>query len=104
MSSRFTRIAAGTLLSGALFMGAGAAPAFADEGEDGNSNNSTQKNVAVQIGVSGPAIAVNTGSGSASATSGNVSQLLVQQNINHQKIDNSEKKVHMKKKANRGRW
>jgi hypothetical protein len=69
MSSRFARIAAGTLLSGALFVGAGAAPAFAAEGDDArDSNSSLPQNVNVypQINIGANiAIAVNKGDGHA---------------------------------------
>ena len=52
MSSRLARIGAGTLLSGALFLGGAAAPAFAVEGDDGD-NTITQSNKSnnVQIAV-----------------------------------------------------
>ena len=79
MSSRFVRIAAGTLLSGAVFVGAGATPAFAAEGDDArDSNIPLQHNVNItnsQINISANiAIAANKGDGNANEGDGNTNK------------------------------
>jgi hypothetical protein len=77
MSSGLVRIAAGTLLSGAVFVGAGATPAFAAEGDDArDSDSSLQHNVTIkpQINIGTVNIAVaaaNEGDGNATEADDN---------------------------------